>query len=83
MMVDYGKLSEFAVQWLTTLDTLARFTQMEIELKKREELAFRAHRALQQFIQMSVGCKETVFLAFLNLRIVHHAGRVHSNMPNS
>ena len=30
-------------QWLSTLDTLAGFTQLEIEPKEREKLAFRTH----------------------------------------
>jgi hypothetical protein len=37
-------------QWLSTLDALAGFTQMEIEKTKHEKLAFRTHRGLWQFV---------------------------------
>jgi hypothetical protein len=37
-------------QWLSTLDALAGFTQLEIEPKEREKLAFRTHRGLWQFV---------------------------------
>jgi len=30
-------------QWLSTLDTLAGFTKLEVNLKEREKLAFRTH----------------------------------------
>ena len=30
-------------QWLSTLDTLAGFTQVEVEPKEREKLTFRMH----------------------------------------
>ena len=30
-------------QWLSTLDALAGFTQVEVEPKEREKLAFRTH----------------------------------------
>jgi hypothetical protein len=39
-------------QWLSTLDALAGFTQMEIEKTEREKLAFRTHRGLWQFVHM-------------------------------
>ena len=39
-------------QWLSMLDALARFTQLEIDPKKREKLAFQTHHRLWQFIQM-------------------------------
>jgi hypothetical protein len=39
-------------QWLSTLDALAGFTQLEVELKDREKLAFQTHRGLWQFIRM-------------------------------
>src|SRR3984957_14623426 len=42
-------------QWLTTLDALAGFTQMEIEPKDKEKLAFRTHRGLWQFSRMPFG----------------------------
>ena len=44
-------------QWLSTLDTLAGFTQLEIEPKGRENLAFRTHRGLWQFVRMPFGYK--------------------------
>ena len=31
-------------QWLSTLDALAGFIQVEVEPKEREKLAFRTHR---------------------------------------
>jgi hypothetical protein len=37
-------------QWLTTVYALAGFTQLEIEAKEREKLAFRTHRGLWQFV---------------------------------
>jgi len=37
-------------QWLSTLDALAGFTQMEIEKTEREKLAFWTHRGLWQFV---------------------------------
>jgi hypothetical protein len=30
-------------QWLSTLDALARFTQLEVDLKEQEKLVFRTH----------------------------------------
>ena len=44
-------------QWLSTLDALAGFTQVEVELKEREKLAFWTHRGLWQFIRMPFGYK--------------------------
>src|ERR1700692_3750143 len=44
-------------QWLSTLDALAGFTQMEIEKTEREKLAFRTHRGLWQFVRMPFGYK--------------------------
>jgi Reverse transcriptase (RNA-dependent DNA polymerase) len=44
-------------QWLSTLDALAGFTQVEVEPKEREKLAFRTHRGLWQFIRMPFGYK--------------------------
>ena len=39
-------------QWLSTLDVLAGFTQLEVDPKEREKLAFRTHCGLWQFIWM-------------------------------
>ena len=39
-------------QWLSTLDALAGFTQLEIDPKEQEKLAFQTHHGLWQFIQM-------------------------------
>ena len=47
-------------QWLSTLDTLAGFTQLEIEPKEREKLAFQTHRGLWQFVRMPFGYKNGV-----------------------
>src|SRR6202453_345676 len=44
-------------QWLSTLDALAGFTQLEVDLKEREKLAFRTHRGLWQFVRMPFGYK--------------------------
>ena len=44
-------------QWLSTLDVLARFMQLEVDPKEREKLAFRTHHGLWQFIQMPFGYK--------------------------
>jgi Reverse transcriptase (RNA-dependent DNA polymerase) len=44
-------------QWLSTLDVLTGFTQLEVDPKEREKLAFRTHRGLWQFIQMPFGYK--------------------------
>src|ERR1700729_3335214 len=44
-------------QWLSTLDALAEFTQLEIEPKEGEKLAFRTHRGLWQFVRMPFGYK--------------------------
>ena len=44
-------------QWLSMLDVLAGFTQLEVDPKEREKLAFRTHRGLWQFIQMPFGYK--------------------------
>ena len=49
-------------QWLSTLDALAGFTQVEVEPKEREKLAFRTHRGLWQFVRMPFGYK--MVLAF-------------------
>ena len=37
-------------QWLSTLDALAGFTQLEIDPKEQEKLAFRTHCGLWQFV---------------------------------
>jgi hypothetical protein len=37
-------------QWLSMLDVLARFTQLEIDPKEQEKLAFQTHCRLWQFI---------------------------------
>ena len=42
-------------QYLTTLDALARFTQLSIKPEDRENLAFRSHRGLYQFKRMPFG----------------------------
>ena len=39
-------------QWLSTLDALAEFTQVRVEPKEREKLAFWTHRGLWQFVRM-------------------------------
>ena len=39
-------------QWLSTLDALTGFTQVEVEPKEKEKLAFRAHQGLWQFVRM-------------------------------
>jgi Reverse transcriptase (RNA-dependent DNA polymerase) len=44
-------------QWLSTLDALAGFTQLEVDPKERKKLAFRTHHGLCQFIQMPFGYK--------------------------
>ena len=44
-------------QWLSTLDALAGFTQLEIDPKEREQLAFRTHQGLWQFVRMPFGYK--------------------------
>jgi len=44
-------------QWLSTLDALAGFTQMEIDKTEHEKLAFRTHRGLWQFVRMPFGYK--------------------------
>ena len=44
-------------QWLSTLDALAGFTQVEVEPKEREKLAFQMHRGLWQFVRMPFGYK--------------------------
>ena len=44
-------------QWLSTLDALAGFTQVEVEPKGREKLAFQMHQGLWQFIRMPFGYK--------------------------
>lgn len=41
--------------WLSTLDALAGFTQLEITEKDREKTAFRTHRELFQFLKMPFG----------------------------
>ena len=50
LVVYNPKLNKLAIQWLTTLNTLVRFTQMEPRLKEQEELTFQAHHALRQCI---------------------------------
>ena len=42
-------------QWLSTLYVLAGFTQVEVEPKEREKLAFPMHQGLWQFIRMPFG----------------------------
>ena len=42
-------------QWLSTLDALSGFTQLEISEKDKEKLAFRTHRGLFQFKRMPFG----------------------------
>ena len=42
-------------QWLSTLDALAEFTQVEVEPKEREKLAFWMHQGLWQFVRMPFG----------------------------
>lgn len=44
-------------QWLSTLDALAGFTQLEVDPKEHEKLAFRTHRGLWQFVRMPFGYK--------------------------
>ena len=46
-----------ACQWLSMLDALAGFTQLEIDPKEREKLAFRTHHGLWQFVRMPFGYK--------------------------
>ncbi len=36
-------------QWLSTLDALAGFTQLQVKPEDREKTAFRTHRGLYQF----------------------------------
>jgi hypothetical protein len=50
IVVGYGKPREFAIQWLTTLDTLAGFTQVETKPKEQRELVFTTRHALWRFI---------------------------------
>ena len=42
-------------QWLSTLDALSGFTQLEITERDKEKLAFRTHRGLFQFKRMPFG----------------------------
>jgi hypothetical protein len=42
-------------QWLSTLDALAGFTQLEMAVKDKEKTAFRTHRGLFQFLRMPFG----------------------------
>ena len=42
-------------QWLSTLDALAGFTQLQIKPEDKEKLAFRTHRGLFQFNRMPFG----------------------------
>ncbi len=42
-------------QWLSTLDALAGFTQLQIKPEDREKTAFRTHRGLYQFKRMPFG----------------------------
>ena len=51
-------------QWLSTLDALAGFTQVEVEPKEREKLAFWMHRGLWQFVRMPFATK--MVLAFFS-----------------
>ena len=46
-------------QWLSTLDTLAGFTQVEVEPKERDKLAFWMHQGLWQFIRMPFDYKNS------------------------
>jgi hypothetical protein len=47
-------------QWLSTLDALAGFTQLEMDPKEREKLAFRAHQGLWQFVWMPFRYKNSL-----------------------
>lgn len=44
-------------QWLTTLDALSGFTQLEIDERDRSKTAFRTHRGLHQFRRMPFGLR--------------------------
>lgn len=44
-------------QWLSTLDALAGFTQMEIDDEDKPKTAFRTHRGLYQFRRMPFGLR--------------------------
>ena len=44
-------------QWLSTLDALAGFTQLEMAEEDREKTAFRTHRGLYQFKRMPFGLR--------------------------
>jgi hypothetical protein len=54
-------------QWLSTLDALAGFTQLEIEPKEQEKLAFQTHRGLWQFVEMPFSYKNgpSIFLRIM------------------
>jgi hypothetical protein len=56
-------------QWLSTLDALAGFTQLEIDPKEREKLAFRTHHGLWQFVRMPFRYKNgpSIFQRFMQL----------------
>ena len=41
--------------WLTTLDALAGFTQLQMSKKAKEKTAFRTHQGLYQFKRMPCG----------------------------
>jgi len=42
-------------QWLSTLDALAGFMQLEISVKDKEKTAFRTHHSLFQFLRIPFG----------------------------
>lgn len=52
MVIDYRKLND---QWLTTLDALSGFTQLEMSDSSKEYTAFRSHRGLYQFKRLPFG----------------------------
>jgi hypothetical protein len=55
-------------QWLSTLDALAGFTQMEIKENDRPLTAFRTHRGLHQFRKMPFGLRDgpSIFQRIMN-----------------
>jgi len=55
-------------QWLSTLDALAGFTQMEIKESDRPLTAFRTHRGLHQFRKMPFGLRDgpSIFQRIMN-----------------
>ena len=46
-------------EWLSTLDTLAGFTQVEVEPKEGEKFVFWMHQGLWQFVRMPFGYKNS------------------------